>query len=523
MQKSVCVSVLITAWAALMAPTLAAGAGTVYYVSPKGNDANDGTSPSNPWKTLDKVDKTALQPGDTVVFQRGGAWRESLFANSSGKPDAPITYDAYGSGAKPIFYGSDVLANASFVGAGGNNYTYNIPNLPAGQIFVLLDNQFLGDGPAQYNSPTLTIASPTNPQTDGRLYTVCVRGNVIFSHFQSHLVFRNLVVDETAGEIASGGVQGYGVRIEGSIDVVVEDCDALHCGRHNFASINSDQITFRGCHAEFVAPQMAGGNTLYVTYCDVNAASKTSCTAVYEACTAGKGAFYTEHNAGGPVPHSTFTDKRSDSGPKRTYSGAAFDAGSGGGAGSPGGITAGVAASHLGGVLRRLDQGGPVKPVLDDLKRLAENDKDADRAQEAKAIIDHVNEWAKSELERAKTLETQAPADAKKAYQNLLLRFGGLEQGKSAQERLQDKQFQADLKSWAFVDRMQAAEKRLRDVPGAERTAKDAKFAQANSGNLAQIKTAAQALAKQGASGWIIAQANAILDRCGIEPKLTAP
>ena len=425
----------------------------------------------------------------------------------------PITYDAYGKCAKPIFYGSDVLTNANFVPAGGNNYTYNVPNLPGGQIFVLVNNQFAGDGPARYNSPTLSIASTSNPKTDKKLYTVCVRGNVILSNGKNNLVFRNLVVDETAGEIASGGVQGYGVRIEGSINVVVEDCDALHCGRHNVASINSDKITFRGCRAEFVAPQIDGGNTMFVTYCDVNAASKTSCTAVYEACKGGKGNFYTEHNAGGPVPHTTFTDKRSDSGVKKANSGA----------GTADSITEGLKAGQLAGFLRRLNQGGPVKPILEELKGIAETDKDAGKAEEAKAIIAHVNKWAKDELEHAKTLETQVPTDAKKAYQNLLARFAGLEPAKTAQERLQDKQFQADLISWPFVDRMQAAEQRLKDVPGAQRTAKDAKFAQANATALAQIKNAAQELAGQGASAWIIAEANAILDRCGIELKLTGP
>ncbi|MGB2780479.1 MAG: hypothetical protein WBD63_03245, partial [Phycisphaerae bacterium] len=42
------------------------------------------------------------------------------------------------------------------------------------------------------------------------------------------------------------------------------------------------------------------------------------------------------------------------------------------------------------------------------------------------------------------------------------------------------KQFQEDLKSWAFVEQMQAAEKRLKDVPGAQCSAKDVKFARIN-------------------------------------------
>jgi hypothetical protein len=183
-------------------------------------------------------------------------------------------------------------------------------------------------------------------------------------------------------------------------------------------------------------------------------------------------------------------------------------------------LVSGLTVKSLGLFVKRLDQGGPVRPILEELRRLSETAKEPDKADEAKAIIAHVNEWAQGELERAKGLETQAPADAEKAYKNLVARFEGLEPAKAAQQRLQDKPFQEDLKSWAFVERMQAAEKRLKDVPGAGHTATDPKFARANSVNLGQIRTAAQTLAQQGASPWIVDEANAVLQRCGIEPKI---
>ena len=78
----------------------------------------------------------------------------------------PITYDAYGTGTAPILWGSNVLTNANFVSAGGNNYTYNIPNLVAwpNGVYVLVNNAFLGTNASTYNNPTLTITSPTNPR-----------------------------------------------------------------------------------------------------------------------------------------------------------------------------------------------------------------------------------------------------------------------------------------------------------------------------------------------------------------------
>src|SRR4051812_14051288 len=80
-----------------------------YYVSPDGNDANTGLDPSSPWATVGKVNSTLFAPGSQILFQRGSEWREKLLVPSSGTADAPITFDAYGVGPKPRFWGSDIL------------------------------------------------------------------------------------------------------------------------------------------------------------------------------------------------------------------------------------------------------------------------------------------------------------------------------------------------------------------------------------------------------------------------------
>ena len=99
--------------------------GIVYYVSPDGDDNNDGKSPETAWKTLDKVNSAAaawygwdgvynspgfpefqwasdhpescaaLKPGDVVLFQRSGQWRGVLRTVDG------VTYSAYGEGPKP--------------------------------------------------------------------------------------------------------------------------------------------------------------------------------------------------------------------------------------------------------------------------------------------------------------------------------------------------------------------------------------------------------------------------------------
>ncbi len=67
--------------------------GCTRYVAPYGNDANDGRSPTSPWRTLQKAANSA-RPGD-VVCARGGIYRERVTINVSGAPNAYITFRSY--------------------------------------------------------------------------------------------------------------------------------------------------------------------------------------------------------------------------------------------------------------------------------------------------------------------------------------------------------------------------------------------------------------------------------------------
>ncbi len=77
-----------------------------YYVSPTGNDSNNGTSVSTPWQTITKVNQANLQSGDKVLFQRGGTFRGKITAYANG-----VTYDAYGGGNNPIIAASRIATN----------------------------------------------------------------------------------------------------------------------------------------------------------------------------------------------------------------------------------------------------------------------------------------------------------------------------------------------------------------------------------------------------------------------------
>jgi hypothetical protein len=298
--------------AACIAMFASVASATTYYVSNAGDDGNDGMAEGTPWQTVAKVNGTSFVAGDEILFQRGGVWRESLAPTVNGASANPITFADYGTGNKPTFYGSDLMDNASFTGSGGT-YTYSIgAGIDASYAYVLQDHVFLGAGPATYNNPNVTITNSSDPRTDGKVYTFCKRANVILANGRSHLVFRNLIADETAAN-PDGASQGYGIRAEGSTDILFENCEALRCGRHNMASINSDQVTFRGCHVAYVAPAVNGGSSLFVSYADANLSASSS-HSVYEDCTADNQSgydFYDGHSQDSKPLHVAFINPTS--------------------------------------------------------------------------------------------------------------------------------------------------------------------------------------------------------------------
>ncbi len=82
-------------------------AATVYYVdATNGSDANNGRAPQTPWKTIHKVNTSIFVPGDSILFNRGKTWRETLIPPSDGSSGNNITFGAYGTGDLPKIDGS---------------------------------------------------------------------------------------------------------------------------------------------------------------------------------------------------------------------------------------------------------------------------------------------------------------------------------------------------------------------------------------------------------------------------------
>src|SRR4030095_9007494 len=76
-----------------------------YYLSASGDDENDGSS-RGPWRTIDKINRTTLEPGDTVAFEGGSSFSGNLVIRQSGTValSTPVTsYPTQGGGQEGIF------------------------------------------------------------------------------------------------------------------------------------------------------------------------------------------------------------------------------------------------------------------------------------------------------------------------------------------------------------------------------------------------------------------------------------
>lgn len=136
-----------TCAAAAAAVGLVAPAGahaTTFYVSKSGSDRYRGTSPAKPLRTIGRVNRLALRPGDHVLFRGGDTFTDqTLMPRTSGTRAARIVFGSYGTG------------HAAIVNAGGAVW------IPDGRSYLTFQDLRLSTG----NGSTVSIVadSATGP------------------------------------------------------------------------------------------------------------------------------------------------------------------------------------------------------------------------------------------------------------------------------------------------------------------------------------------------------------------------
>ncbi|MFE0699757.1 right-handed parallel beta-helix repeat-containing protein [Streptomyces sp. NPDC058872] len=82
----------------------ASGGPFTFYVSPDGDDTNDGMSPEKPWRTLDHANTASFRPGDRLRLKGGERFRGTitLEEGEAGSAARPVVIDSYGTGRATI-------------------------------------------------------------------------------------------------------------------------------------------------------------------------------------------------------------------------------------------------------------------------------------------------------------------------------------------------------------------------------------------------------------------------------------
>jgi peptidoglycan hydrolase-like protein with peptidoglycan-binding domain len=276
-----------------------ASTGNTYYISNSGNDSNNGTTLSTPWKTIAKVNSATFKAGDSILFERGGTWRETLTMFSSGNANNYIKFEAYGTGEKPKIYGSSIATG--WTNQGGNiwksNNTFTNPNesYTGGVFFENFDKTVSWGNPKTstgslttqrdwvWSSNYIYIYSTSNPGTNYFSIEVAQRINVISLNYKGYLSIDGLDIRYST---LAGIKDLYGYEdVDG---LIIQNCHIGYIGAkgstvgygiesyHSFANINHNEIHETGRRGMSIYTLGATGgqmhdviieyNTVYNTY-----------------------------------------------------------------------------------------------------------------------------------------------------------------------------------------------------------------------------------------------------------------
>lgn len=241
------------AWSLLLLCGTHQALATTYYVSNSGNDNADGLSDSNAWATISKVNSTSFSPGDQILFERGDSWHNAqLDVSSSGTIGNPITYGAYGSGAKPEILGS--IEITSWTNVSGNIWagTTSVPSNPktidyGAQVFFDETNGSTSWGHYEtydsgfsnlsdeydwtYNGSTVYIYSPTNPNSRYEAVEAPQVRQIIRLLDEDYITFDNLSIKYCI----NAGIYDQYATLE-LYGLTVTNCDIGYIGIKNSGS-----------------------------------------------------------------------------------------------------------------------------------------------------------------------------------------------------------------------------------------------------------------------------------------------
>ncbi len=175
----------------------ATASGATYYVdAANGSDSGSGLSTAGAWRSVSRVNRAELVPGDVVLFRRGCTWDEALRPPASGSSGSPIVFGAWGPPGDAVISGN---GNRSLDTGSRNHLRFeqlcfrNRPVVIAGSGAVTLAACIIRNSSAEgiriENSPGTAVLNCTVSlnRTEGILAvgsrtTATVRNSLIFGN-----------------------------------------------------------------------------------------------------------------------------------------------------------------------------------------------------------------------------------------------------------------------------------------------------------------------------------------------------
>ena len=290
---------------------------TNYYISASGNDNNNGTSSSAPWQSINKLNSVSgsLKPGDNIFFNSGDVFYGSITVASSGSTTSPITFGAYGSGAKPIITGFKAVT--LWTNKGGNiwestNAVSTLPDLktvvingqstPMGRYpngdgsYPYLPNYYIfqsvtgtGSGASSITSSFLNATNWTGADVVVRINQWTLDKETITSQSGTTINYNG----QSSGLVANWGffiqndirtldqqnewyynpsskkIDVYSTSMPTSIQVsTIDTLFKLSSNVPTVASVNIDNLKFQGANTNAI--WISGNLTFSVTNCDIS-------------------------------------------------------------------------------------------------------------------------------------------------------------------------------------------------------------------------------------------------------------
>jgi len=227
---------------------------TDYYIdSQNGRDSNDGRNPTNPWKSLAKINSTHFKAGDRILLKAGEIWHEKLLLVSSGTPENPLILTSYGNGAKPVIASWDTIEGwakrRKWSNQSQNLWYISCPQNP--KRIWLSDKEFKRskdlagiDSTARWffneTDHRLYIYSNDNPALFySNITSAAVRDAASIGRGVSDVIIRDL-------SFQGGGL--YSLHLNDCQRIQIENCEiGTNSGKYGILASQSDHGVIRNC------------------------------------------------------------------------------------------------------------------------------------------------------------------------------------------------------------------------------------------------------------------------------------